>query len=199
MKRLLLLALLVLSILSCTEKDFEVYSLSLSMERDISLSEDERKEVNRLFINASLSDPGMVYSFRLTSPDADLVWEGGFDGDGEEKVSQPCEITEDAIFPEGTYSILLYSDGGTEHESSAELRYETDLRYFASDGSLTAPCSVREIDGSGNELASSAMEEGAIRNADSVTAYIEYEDQYGNTVNIIQSFPPSDADPSLSV
>lgn len=198
MKRFLPLLLISLLFFSCSEEEFEIHSLSLDMERDIVLSETGKEERNRLLISASFSSSDMTYSFRLTSPDGDLVWEGGFTGDGVDKVSQECGITDGAVFPEGTYPIIIYSDSGTETETEAELKYEKTLRFFDERGVLTSSAYVTEYDGDGNELRSGELEKGSALSAEAVSALIEYSDQYGNSVSITQSFQPSDADLSPS-
>ncbi len=107
MRRLLLPLLLIL--VSCAAEEFTVSSLSLT--------EDD----GDAYISAVFSDPESIYSFRITSPDGDLVWEGAFSGDGEEKKSEALEITPGASFPVGEYSLILYSDNGTEVRDTVNL------------------------------------------------------------------------------
>ncbi len=110
MRRLLPL-FIVLLLFSCASEEFTVSSLSFSQSGDDAV------------LHASFSDPDMSYTFRLVSPDGDLSWEGSFRGEEEDKISENLELTPGASFPEGEYSIIIYSDKGSEVEDTVSFRY----------------------------------------------------------------------------
>lgn len=109
--RLIISLFLILSLSSCASEEFSVSSLSMNTE-----GED-------MFINAEFSPSDSTYTFRLVSPDGDLVWEGGFLGSDSEKKSEELELTAGATFPEGLYSIIIYSDKGNEITDTISFSY----------------------------------------------------------------------------
>ncbi len=185
------IALLLLSFLlfSCSEEQFELYSLSAELDRDIEISE-KREEKNTLFITAEFSESDSIYTFRLTSPDGDLSWEGVFTGDGNEKSSEELSITDNALFPSGEYSVLIYSDKGTELEETFTLSYDSDLRFF-SDGVLSGNAEITELDSDGNTIAEGERAEGYTISQNARSAIISYRDGAGNSVTVTQFFQPS--------
>ena len=191
-----LCAISLLLITACAAEQFTVSSLSLSMEREAVIPGDAEEETE-LLISSSFSDPERSYTFRIVSPDGDLSWEGAFTGTGEEKTSVPLEITEGALFPQGEYSIIIYSDNGTELEDKVSLHYEETLRCFEND-LLSGAAYVTEYNADGIVVAEGRREEGYEKLEESVRAVIEYRDGRGNRVNVTQSFQPSSSDPSPS-
>ena len=118
MRKFLPVIALMLLLFSCSKEEFSVASLSLHSNDSISIEEGRERRDSVLILSASLSDEDASYSFRAVSPDGDLSWEGPFDGSGVRRAE--LEITPGASFPEGTYSIIIYSDKGTEYSGSME-------------------------------------------------------------------------------
>lgn len=196
MRRLLPLLVLLL-LFSCAEEQFSLSSVSLSLSRSVSAASDSEIDSDSLYLSCSVSIPDSVYTFRVTSPDGDLVWEGAMTGEGEEKRSEPLLLTPGASFPEGTYSILIYSDNGTEMSTEAVLQYDDAIRSFLK-GQLSSDAVVTEYADDGTELRSGSRSGGYILPDDAFSVLVEYEDRYGNAVSVSQSFQPSPSDPSLS-
>lgn len=194
MRMLWLFAVLLLS--SCAAEQFSVSSLSMDMEREIVISE-AASESNTLSVSAVFSSPDNSYTFRIVSPDGDLVWEGAFSGSGSDKTSETLEITPGAVFPQGEYSLLIYSDNGTEVEESLSLDYDEGIRHFEN-GLLSGSAYVRELDEAGNIISEGSRSRGYEILQDTVTAEIDYQDSYGQSVSVTEFFQPSASDPSPS-
>lgn len=109
-----LIVILLLFLSSCAAEEFEVSSASL-----VSISSDESRHLE---LSASFSDPDSSYTYRLSSPDSDLVWEGAMTGDGSDKTSDEILLTSGASFPKGEYSVIFYSDNGTDLTVPVTLR-----------------------------------------------------------------------------
>lgn len=188
-------AIALIFLASCSSEEFSVSSLSLSLERDVNIS-DVQKSMNKLYISGSFSSPDDNYTFRVVSPDGDLCWEGSFSGPDSEKISEPLEITDNAIFQKGDYSILIYSDNGSELGDSISLNYEESL-HLVSDGILSQNAYVIEYDGAGDIISEGNRNRGYVMDGNCVSCEISYKDRFGNDVSISQSFPPSLSDSSL--
>ena len=134
---LLIAAMLLFS--ACAEEEFTLSGLSIAMERKASSDASGLTDENAVLrISAEVSQPGSIYTYRLVSPDGDLVWEGAMNAVEEGSdilVSDPAEITAGALFPEGEYSLIIYSDSGTEVSDTVSFSYEHSLRHFQ-DGEL---------------------------------------------------------------
>ena len=102
MRFLLILVLVFFS--SCHAEEFSVSSASLSY--------DSAADAHTL--ETAVSQEGNTYTYRLTSPDGDLRWEGAMTGEGDVRFSDSILITPGAAFPEGSYHLILYSDSGSE-------------------------------------------------------------------------------------
>ncbi len=190
MLRLAAAAISVLLLFSCAEEQFSVSSLSLDMEREVSVaSSGDSSEHNTLYVSASFSSPDNVYTFRLVSPDGDLSWEGAFPGSGSSRTSDPAEITDGAVFPEGEYSIMIYSDNGTEVSDTITLSYDSVFRTFIS-GELSGSAFVTEYAADGSVIDAGERAEGYRASPEASSALIEYTDSRGNDVNLSQSFLP---------
>ena len=107
MLRALLPVVLAVMLCSCNQEQFDVSSLSLVSESEIVLPLDgnaRRKE--KLVLSAAFSLDEDQYSYKVTSPEGELVWEGNFEGSGIR--SAELEITDGARFPQGIYSYIFY-------------------------------------------------------------------------------------------
>ncbi len=193
MRALWLLAMLFLT--SCAAEEFTVSSLSMNLEREAVIAESI-SETDTLSLSASFSMPENTYTFRLVSPDGDLSWEGAFTGSDEVKTSENLEITPNAAFQKGEYSIIIYSDNGTEVKETLSLSYDDGLRHFES-GILSGSAYVSEMNEGGEVIAEGRREKGYSLSSGTASAEIEYQDSYGQSVSITEFFPPSDEDPSL--
>ena len=188
---LLIAAMLLFS--ACAEEEFTLSGLSIAMERKASSDASGLTDENAVLrISAEVSQPGSIYTFRLVSPDGDLVWEGAMNAVEEGSdilVSDPAEITAGALFPEGEYSLIIYSDSGTEVSDTVSFSYEHSLRHFQ-DGELIGNADVAEYDAAGNLLRSKSRTEGYLIPHDAASAAITYIDSEGNSTEITESFLP---------
>ncbi len=185
MKRIFLI-FIVLALLSCSETQFDVTSLSLRGSSEITIDAERTDRVDTLLLSASFSDAGESYTFRLSSPSAMLVWEGSMTGD-DILSSGNIEITPGAYFPTGTYSVLFYSTNGTELDTTVE--YNSDGNYPSfSDGVLTDSAYVDEYDGEGNLLREGERESGYTLPPDTASVRLENIDRFGNRISVSQSF-----------
>ena len=123
MRKLIPLIAAIAIISSCSQEEFSVSNAALSCSGDDAV------------FSADFSLPDDTYTFRLTSPDGALTWEGAMNGEGEAKSSVPIEITDGARLPEGEYSIMLYSSNGTEISIPVELSYSVNTEHISSDTS----------------------------------------------------------------
>ena len=188
--RWLILAIALLLVPSCAQEEFELSSLSLSIEREAEISPDGEKESSALFIEASVSLPDDAYTFRIVSPDGDLSWEGQLEGSGSDRRSEAILLTPGARFPLGSYSMIIYSSAGTEVETEATLQYDATLRSFVS-GRLSGDAYVSEYGEDGTIIAEGERRRGYAIGGDAASADISYTDSRGNSVSIRQSFRPS--------
>ena len=188
---LLIAAMLLFS--ACAEEEFTLSGLSISMERKASADAGGVTEETALLrISAEVSHPESIYTFRLVSPDGDLVWEGAMNAEEEGSdtlVSDPVEITAGALFPEGEYSLIIYSDSGTEVSDTASFSYEHSLRHFQ-EGRLSGNADVAEYDADGNLLRSESRAGDYLIAPDAASAVITYTDSEGNSTEVTESFLP---------
>ena len=198
MRKLLPLIALMLLLFSCSKEEFSVSSLSLHSNDSISIEEGRAHRDSVLVLSASLSDDDDAsYSFRVVSPDGDLSWEGPFDGSGIGRAE--LEITPGASFPEGTYSIIIYSDKGTEYSGSMEYRAGDGYPYFGPDG-LTMDAYAIESDINGLVVGRGSRRSGYHPSPYASDAVITLTDRYGNSIEVSDDLslcaPPSVSDPS---
>ena len=186
MRRLIPLFVILLLAVSCAKEEFDVSSLSLQGRREVSVQETAKTE-ETLTLSASFSDPAESYSFSIASPDGLLRWEGAMTG--SDMFSATLEITDDALFPDGEYSVLFYSSNGTELNTSVRYSSESGYPSFI-DGSLDRDSYVLEYDADGNLNGEGERSEGYTADEDTVRVVIERTDRFGNTVSVSQSFLP---------
>ena len=182
----LLIPLLLFS--SCAQEEFTVSSLSLRSRIDVAVEGGEAMIDESLVLSAAPSDPEEGYTFRLSSPDGSLWWEGSLSG-SDILTSVPLELTPGAYFPEGDYSVLFYSTNGTELERSVSYHAERAYPSFI-DGRLSSPAYVSEFLEDGTVAAEGEREEGYEAAADAVRAVMTVTDRYGNSISVSQSFLP---------
>ena len=197
MRKFLPVIALMLLLFSCSKEEFSVSSLSLHSNDSISIEEGRERRDSVLILSASLSDEDASYSFRAVSPDGDLSWEGPFDGSGVRRAE--LEITPGASFPEGTYSIIIYSDKGTEYSGSMEYRADDGYPYFGTDG-LTMDAYAVESDINGLVVGRGSRKSGYRPSPYASDAVIALTDRYGNSIEVNDDLslyvPPSASDPS---
>ena len=104
-----------------------------------------------------------------------------------------------ASFPEGTYSIIIYSDKGTEYSGSMEYRAEDGYPYFGTDG-LTMDAYAVESDINGLVVGRGSRKSGYRPSPYASDAVITLTDRYGNSIEVSDDLslyvPPSASDPS---
>ena len=164
--------LLLILLLSCTSESFTISDAIFT--RNISIAEDGRREEG--VINLSIkeeSDNDKTYTFRMVSPDGDLSWEGKLEGNSEMYCSQPLSITPSAIFPEGEYTLYIYSSLGSSKDIKLEINKVESKLGSLSDLPLNSKVTMFERDSSQTEN---------IEDAD--WAIIEYQDRYLNNITI---------------
>jgi hypothetical protein len=186
----LLIAIFVL--FGCAREGFVVSSVSLS--REIVLSVDstgscelENESIN---INSRIEPNDGKYTFKLTSPDGDLSWEGALNGG--RGVSDALLITPGATFLSGEYNLIIYSEEGSVYSTSvnlADAEYDS-YPYFDENKTLIADESVTiniyidgYIDQTYEDVSSGFVLDTAF---DSVE--IETFDRYQNRVIVKQNF-----------
>ena len=197
MRKALTILLLTLLLFSCSKEEFTVSSLSLRAESSITIEDGRVRNASSIVLSAALSDEDAVYTFRIVSPDGDLVWSGPFDGSGVRRVE--LELTPGASFPEGQYSIVIYSDKGTDYSGTLEYRTEAEYPYYGPDG-LTMDAYTVEYDANGLIVGKGLRSRGYKPTAYAVRSEIEREDRYGNSLEIHDdlslSVPQEAEDPS---
>ena len=197
MRKFLPVIALMLLLFSCSKEEFSVSSLSLHSNDSISIEEGREHRASVLILSASLSDEDADYTFRIVSPDGDLVWTGPFDGRGVRRVE--LELTPGAAFPEGEYSVVIYSDKGTDYSGSLEFRTEKEYPYYGPDG-LTMDASTTEYDINGLVVGKGLRRKGYRPTPYAVRSEIDRVDRYGNTLEIYDdlslSVPQASSDPS---
>ena len=180
MKWIVPLMLLLLS--SCAKEQFTVSSLSLSTDSGIHIQSSGRVDRNEKMKLSASFDRAADYSFRLVSPDGDLVWEGSMSGE-----SADIDITPGATFPEGSYKALFYSSEGTEY--STEIVYHGIPEYaFYTEKGLSAPSYTEEFSADAVRIGYGRRERGWKPSENASYSLIEAEDGWNSTVHVRQDF-----------
>ena len=106
MKKLLLILMSAILIVSCARDPFSVSG--------------ERLEVKdgSLFFSFYPTDEDAEYDYILASPSGELTWTGKTSREGDRFISGALEITIRASYERGSYSYSIYSSKGTEVEGS---------------------------------------------------------------------------------
>ena len=173
---------------SCAQEEFDVSSLSLRGRIDVTLEDGKEAVVEVLRLSASFSVPDESYTFRLVSPDGSLRWEGGLSG-SDILSSDVLELTPGASFPEGDYSVLFYSTGGTELQTAVSYHRGEDYPCFRGDA-LSGTAHVTEFRDDGSVVAEGERDSGYERAEETVHAIMTTTDRYGNSISVTQSFLP---------
>lgn len=184
MLRAFLPVVLAVMLCSCNQEQFDVSSLSLVSDSEIVLPLDgnaRRKE--KLVLSAAFSLDEDQYSYKVISPEGELVWEGNFEGSGIR--SAELEITDGARFPQGIYSYIFYSDQGTELSGDIEYKADESYPYYTPQG-LSASSYVEEFDADGRRVAYGNKNAGEGFSEFASTASFDYIDRYGNRYSITQ-------------
>lgn len=164
--------LLLLLLLSCTSESFTIGDATFT--RNIYIAEDERREEGIINLNINEeSDKAKTYTFRLLSPDGDLSWEGKLEGDRGMYHSQPLALTPSSIFPEGEYTLYIYSSLGSSKDIKVEINKVESKLGSLSDLPINSEVTMFERDSSQTDN---------IKDAD--WAIIEYQDKYSNNITI---------------
>ena len=106
MKKLLLIVLSAILIVSCAREPFSVSGERLEMKD------------GSLFFSFYPTDEDASYDYILTSPSGELTWSGKTVGEGDRFISGALEITIRASYERGSYSYSIYSSNGTEVEGT---------------------------------------------------------------------------------
>ena len=176
-----LLALSLLLLFSCSKEEFSVISLSLSSETAVYIDKDGGRETDeKVFLDGVLEgNEDDSYSFRLSSPDGDLVWEDDFNP------PVAIELTPGAVFPLGAYSITVYSTNGTEYSGTVGYHGIPDVAYYTEEGLSKAAFTV-ELTEDGLETSSGMKDRGSKPSSDAARIVIEEKDGWGSSVTLTQ-------------
>lgn len=174
--KLLLILILSLVIISCSKESFSLSSSLLY--RNISLTEEGRREEAVLKLSLSSASGDETYTFLLVSPDGDLRWEGSLTLSGSFYTSDTLGITEGARFEEGEYRLYIYSSSGSELDRTISLQKE-EGDYSFSNASSKDDAVITYYDREGFEI-----------NADEEAdwALIRYSDRYSNSITLRTEF-----------
>ena len=174
--KLLLILIFSLVLLSCSKESFSVSSSMLY--RNISLTEEGRRENAVLELSLSSSGSDETYSFLLISPDGDLRWEGSLTQSGSFYTSDTLGITDGARFEEGEYRLYIYSSSGSELDRTIPLQKE-EGDYTFTNASSKDDAVITYYDREGFEI-----------NADGEAdwALIRYSDRYSNRITLRTEF-----------
>lgn len=176
MKRNLLAFLLAVLVLlpSCLKGDFSAYSSTY--ERSIAVVDGIPTDLVKLSVD--LSDKDASYTFRITSPDDVLSWEGKLYPEEGLFVSDDLLITPGVLFPEGEYHIQINADSGATKETTISIPSveEWKLAEDIKDDSDIVITYYGE-DGSVNE-----KKEG------SVSASFDYVDRFRNHIFVTENY-----------
>ena len=194
----LIILMILLLLFSCSKEEFSVSSLSLRSDSLITIADGKTTRDETLTLSASFSDDEAVYTFRVVSPDEDLVWEGTMDGSGVREAG--LELTPGASFPEGSYSVIFYSDKGTVYSGSAEYSgSRNEYPHYGPEG-LTMSAETEERDVSGILVGRGRREKGYVPSPYASSSIIRAKDRQGNTMEIHDDLSlfslPLSADPS---
>lgn len=170
--------MIAIVLFGCVKEGFSVDSIDIS--RTISATVDTDGILSDITETASISSvispSDKKYTFRLVSPDGDLAWEGSLKG--SRRTSEELLITPGASFPEGEYSVIIYSEEGLTYSDTIVLP-SSDLSnnpYLDSTGNL--------INGKGSDVLY-YFEDKETENKDSAEyAVINYRDRYGNIIRL---------------
>ncbi len=187
-KSLFLLLIVVSVLFGCAREGFEVNHAKLNRTIEASVDGNgvvtpERESIN---IAYSINPYRKSFTFKLTSPDGDLSWEGDLKA-GRSK-SEDLMITPGATFESGDYAILIYSEEGDVYSSSLALS-EADyigFPYFDVNNTLIGDCSSITIYKDGEFIETIDQRSGYILDIDSDKAEFSFKDRYGNDIKLIQ-------------
>lgn len=182
MRKHLFPALIVLTLLlSCAKEQFAVDALSVTSDSLIHINADGTRETeSKVVLKAEVEGAAdESFSFRLTSPDGDLSWES------ELFYEQELELTPGALFPEGTYDIIIYSSNGTEYTGTVSYHGIPDCPYYSEEG-LTRDSYTEEFTKGGQRVAFGKRSKGYQPSYYAETTIIKVEDGWGSTVTLTQ-------------
>ena len=106
MKKLLLVMLSAILIVSCAREPFTVSGERLELKD------------GSLHFSFYPTDVKEEYDYILTSPSGELTWSGKTEKSEDRFISDPLEITIRASYERGSYSYCIYSSNGTELEGT---------------------------------------------------------------------------------
>lgn len=175
--------IIITLLLSCSKEQFNVSSLSLTSDTTVYIKADGTKvsDTTLVFKGRVHGPDDERYSFRLTSPDGDLSWEA------EMLPEQELELTPGAYFPEGSYSLIVYSSNGTEY--SGEVIYHGIPEYaYYTDSGLSRDSYTEEFTKNGQRVAFGRRDKGYQPSYYAETTLIKGEDGWGSTVTLTQDF-----------
>ena len=190
----LLLAIIAVLLLSCTSKTFDIADASINRKVEGVVSVDglllSRSETVRLSVRISDEDSS-EYTFRLTSPDGDLSWEGAISN----AYRPALVLTPGAAFSSGVYSLSITSESGNSVSAELPLSVDIDIDdipHFNSDCIFTSRASseilCEQFNENGETLYSGPVKEGDRLEIGTHHSAISFFDRYGNEVYIEQYF-----------
>ena len=106
MKKLLLVILSAILIISCSRDPFSVSGERLELKD------------GSLVFSFYPTDPEESYDYILTSPSGELTWSGKTEREEDRFFSSALEITIRASYERGSYSYSIYSSNGTQVEGT---------------------------------------------------------------------------------
>lgn len=188
-RHLALISIALLVLFGCAREGFDV--INASVERNITATVDADGNVaiekESLVISYFVEPYNKNYTFKLTSPDGDLSWEGSLKG-GRGK-SDSLLLTPGASFEEGEYSLIIYSEEGEVHSSAVSLAAADykDYPHFNNERILKGDATAIDLYKDGDKLETISQPSGYKLNGDSDEAVFSFKDRYGNNVKLTQS------------
>ena len=183
-----LIAILVL--FGCAREGFVVSSTALSREivSSVDYSGAIELESESIYIKSRIEPKDGQYTFKLTSPNGDLSWEGALKGGRRE--SDYLLITPGATFLPGDYDLIIYSEEGSVYKTSVSLSdavYES-YPYFDENMTLVSDAKVSiNIYKDGNiDQTIEDVKSGFVLDIDCDSVEFEFFDRYQNRIVVKQ-------------
>lgn len=182
-----LVSFISLLALSCARGSHESLVTSLNRNVSIYLKGEEESQYREALIIRCVGESDDPLSFRLSSPNSELIWEGSINGEYSDELA----ITPGATFLAGDYSLYIYYEDGSNYSNTFSLGQSTDrasIPMFKERvlSSTLDNLTVREYDETGSLIGEESRANGYTLEEATRRVELSYIDRYSNNVTIYQ-------------